>query len=480
MTWSRTQTRFLAASPESVWDVLATPSLWASFDADVQSFTPVDRPALTGPHGPEQLELGDRVRVLPHARLRGALHALTAPPARISSLVTDQELAWTQDQPGGSTTQTWLLTPSGTGTLLTRSITVTGSLAGALGPTMGGALSHDLGSVAARLVQLAGTSDPEAARAPQVIIAGGSGLLGSRLAHDLVARGRDVVVLTRSPHPGMAYRQASWDGVSQGSWAALFDDARGVDVVNLSGHRIGDTGGAATMAKLTTSRVNPTRALVEAARAASRRAGHPVVKHWVQASGVSLRSDPDEPVVHEDTVARSEGEALEGMTELIRRWEDSVADAPAQLLTLVRTGIVLDREAEVLKSLQAVVTLGAGGPLAGGKQWVPWIHVDDWLAIARAGLGLEEGVRLPGGPVIAAAPHPATNAEVMQVLRSHVAPAGVGLPTPKPLLTLGTRLLGKDSAMLTGGARAVSTVLPAAGFRFQHERIGEAVAELLR
>lgn len=480
MTWSRTQTRFLAASPESVWDVLATPSLWPSFDADVQSFTPVDRPALTGPHGPEQLAPGDRVRVLPHARLRGALHALTAPPARISSLVTDQELAWTQDQPGGETTQTWRLTPSGTGTLLTRSVRVTGSLAGALGPAMGGALSHDLGSVAARLVQLAGSSDPEAARAPKVIIAGGSGLLGSRLAHDLLARGRDVVVLTRSPHPGMVYRQASWDGVGQGSWSAHFDDPRGVDVVNLSGHRIGDSGGAATMAKLTTSRVNPTRALVEAAQAASSRAGRPVVKHWVQASGVTLRSDPHEAEVHEDTVATAAGEELEGMTRLVRRWEDAAADAPTEHLTFVRTGIVLDREAEAFKALMAVATLGAGGALAGGKQWMPWIHVDDWLAIARAALGLEEGVRLPGGPVIAAAPNPATNAEVMKVLRSHVAPGGLGIPTPKPLLAVGTRLIGKDPAVLTGGVRAVSTVLPASGFRFQHQRIDEAVADLLR
>lgn len=480
MTWSRTQTRYLAATPESVWDVLATPSLWPSFDADVQSFTPVDRPALTGPHGPEQLAQGDPVRILPHARLRGALHALTAPPARISALVTDQELAWTQDQPGGGTTQSWRLTPSGTGTLLTRSITVTGPLAVALGPAMGGALSHDLGQVAARLVQLAGTSAPEAAQAPLIIIAGGSGLLGSRLAHDLIARGRDVVVLTRSPHPRMAYRQAAWDGVGQGEWSALFDDPRGVDVVNLSGYRIGETGGAANMAKLTTSRVNPTRALVEAAQRASARAGRTVVKHWVQGSGAPLRTDPDEPAMHEDTALTSAGEALEGMTELVRRWEDAAADAPAELLTWVRTGIVLDREAEVMKALQAVTALGAGGSLAGGRQWMPWIHVDDWLAIARAALGLEDGVRLPGGPVIAAAPHPATNAEVMKVLRSHVAPAGFGIPAPGPLLTVGTRLIGKDSAMLTGSTRAVSTVLPAAGFRFQHERVDEAIADLLR
>lgn len=474
MTWSRTQTRFIAATPEALFDALSTPSLWPAFNDDVQSFEVVGAPALTGPGGPQRLALGDEVRVLPHTRVFGAVHGLTAPPARITALVTDRELEWTQDQPGGSTVQRWSLEPRGTGTLLTRSTVTTGPLTPALGPAFGGGLSSDLGRVAARLALMVGVSDSTAASQPLVIVAGGSGYLGSRVTEELLARGRDVVVLTRSLRAGLPYRQAVWDGRTQGSWAELFSDPRGVDVVNLTGYRIGDAGGAATMARMTDSRVNPTRALVTAALNAG-----VTVKHWLQGSGGVMRANPDEPVVTESTPLDPRGEEVPGMSELIRRWEDAVADAPAESLTLMRTGIVLGRDAAAFKALRAVVSLGAGGSLAGGRQWVPWIHEDDWLSIARAALGLEGLVALPGGPVVASAPNPVTNAELMRELRARFAPGGLGIPAPKPLLKLGTGVLRKDPGVLTGSTRAVSSVLPVAGFVFGHPTLGPALDDLL-
>lgn len=478
-SWSRTQTRYLAAPPERVWDVLSTPSLWPAFDDAVQRFTPVDSPTLVGPGGPRTLREGERVKVVPHARIRGSLHALTAPPATLTVLRTDQELQWRQDQPGGNTSQTWSLWPSGSGTRLTRRTRVEGPLTPIMAAALAAPLAADLGGVAARLVALAGAEAPEAAAAPLVVIAGGTGLLGERLAHLLLARGRDVVVLSRSPRPGAAYRQRRWDGATAGRWTELFDDPRGVDVVNLCGSRIGDAGGAAEMARLRTSRVNPTRALVAAASRAAR-----PVRHWVQGSGVVLRHDPEEPPVHEDTVRAADGEELRGMTELVRSWEDAVTGARAEHLSIVRTGIVLDREAEAFRWLHAAAALGAGGALGSGAQWMPWIHVDDWMRITLAALGEApdtDGPRvdLPDGPVIAAAPEPVRNRELMAVLREHAAPAGLGLPTPTPLLRLGTRVLGKDPAVLTGSSRAVSQVLPAAGFRFLHTDVERAVADLL-
>jgi len=470
MAFSRTQIRYLAASPEAVWDILSTPSLWPAFADDLQSFEPLDAPSLIGPGGPRRLRMAERVRVLPHARVRGALHALTAPAARISELQTDAVVEWTQDQPAGATLQRYELTPHGAGTLLTRTTRAAGPLALVLWPALGGALSGDLGAVAARLVAMAGCSDPAAARQPLVVVAGGSGYLGSLLTHELLARGRDVVVLTRHPRTGLPYRQVAWDGATTGPWASLLADPRGVDIVNLAGHPIGGAG-AAEAARLSTSRLNATRVLARAAQAAG-----VVVHHWVQASGVVLRLDPDEPTVHESTPALpADGEALRGMTELVRRWEEASAQAPAAHRTVIRTGIVLGHDAAAFRALRAVATVGGGGAMAGGRQWVPWIHEDDWLRIARAGLGIEEGVALPDGPVIAAAPHPVTNARLMEELRSRVAPAGLGLPTPKALLKLGTGVLGKDDALLTGSARAVSEVLPAAGFAFRHETLGTAL-----
>lgn len=473
-TWSRTQTRYLAATPESVWDVLSTPGLWPAFDDDIQTFTPVDSPALVGPAGPRRLRLGERVRVAPHVRLRGTFHALTAPPATISTLDTDQELAWTQAQPGGSTTQTWSLVPEGEGTLLTRSVEVVGPLAPALGPAFGAALGHDLGRVSARLVSMVATSDDAAARLPLVIIAGGSGQLGSRLAHALIARGRDVVVLTRTLQKDPAYRQVRWDGATTaGTWTQVFSDPRGVDVVNLCGSRIGARGPAAA-AELVSSRINPTRVLVRAAEESGAQ-----VHHWVQGSGLALRSDPEEAAVTESTPLTDQGEALEGMTDLVRRWEDAATDAPSRKLVFLRTGIVLDREAEAFRALANLARSGAGGPTAGGKQWVPWIHVEDWVRLALAGLDAEPGARLPSGPVIAAAPHPVRNRELMAALRSRLAPGGFGLPLPTRLTRLGAAAIGKDPSVLTGGVNVASTVLPSSGFGFTHPRLEGALDDIL-
>lgn len=472
-TWSRTQTRFIDASPESIWDVISTPGLWPSFDDDIQTFSPVDDPALVGPGGPRRLRAGERVRVVPKARLRGMVHGLTAPPATLTTLSTDQELVWRQPQPGGGTTQFWLLTPEGEGTLLTRSTTVEGPLAPVLGPAFGGALSHDLGAVVARLSRMV-TMPSAAARLPLVVIAGGSGQLGTRLAHALMARGRRVVVLTRRVDPRVAYPQLKWDGATtQGEWTRVFTDRYGVDVVNLAGSRIGAKGPQAA-ATLVSSRINPTRVLVRAAREAGVR-----VAHWVQASGVVPQTDSEAPVVTESSVLDPLSEASPGMTDLIHRWEDAAAEAPTDHLTYIRTGIVLDREAEAFRSLAALAATGAGGPTASGKQWVPWIHSEDWVRLALAGLDAEPGARLPAGPVIAAAPHPVRNAELMKALRKRLAPGGLGLPMPTSLTKFGAGLIGKDPAILTGGVRTRSEVLPRSGLAFTHPRLEGAVQDLL-
>ncbi|WP_291279288.1 SRPBCC family protein [Galactobacter sp.] len=471
--WSRTQTRYLAASPESVWDVLSTPGLWPAFDDDIQTFTPVDTPALVGPEGPRTLRRGERVKVVPRARVRGMVHGLTAPPAILTSVVTDQELTWFQKQPGGGTTQTWQLTPEGKGTLLTRSVKVEGPLAPVLGPAFGEALSHDLGAVVARLSHMV-TMPPDAARLPLVVIAGGSGQLGQKLAHALMARGRRVVVLTRHMNTRAAYPQIEWDGATTaGDWTRVFRDGAGVDVVNLCGSRIGAKGPQAA-ATLVSSRINPTRVLVRAAQESGAR-----VAHWVQASGLVPQTDADSPAVTESSVVDPWGEAVPGMTDLVHRWEDAAADAPTDHLVYLRTGTVLDREFEAFRALAALATTGAGGATAGGKQWVPWIHVEDWLRLALSGLDAEPGARLPSGPVVAAAPFPVMNRELMRSLRTKLAPGGLGLPIPAGLLKLGAGLLRKDAGLLIGSTLPASAVVPVSGFAFTHPRLDSALDDLL-
>ncbi|GMA23575.1 hypothetical protein GCM10025864_13340 [Luteimicrobium album] len=121
----------------------------------------------------------------------------------------------------------------------------------------------------------------------RVVVAGGSGSLGRALVADLAGRGADVVVLTRRPDPAWAVRQEEWDGRSVGPWAALFDlpddGARPVSVVNLAGRLVDVRPTAANVASLRSSRVDATRALVAASRAARR----PVAR-WVQMSTTAI------------------------------------------------------------------------------------------------------------------------------------------------------------------------------------------------
>jgi NAD dependent epimerase/dehydratase family enzyme len=96
----------------------------------------------------------------------------------------------------------------------------------------------------------------------KIVVAGGSGSLGRRIAADLTARGDDVVVLSRSPQPGGDHRQVAWDGVTVGPWAA---ELEGAAVVNLAGALVDRPPTPANVELLKRSRVEPTRALLRPA-----------------------------------------------------------------------------------------------------------------------------------------------------------------------------------------------------------------------
>ncbi|GAA3185745.1 hypothetical protein GCM10020255_082240 [Rhodococcus baikonurensis] len=119
----------------------------------------------------------------------------------------------------------------------------------------------------------------------KVVIAGGTGALGRRISDDLADRGYDVVVLTRSPKPGR-HRQVQWDGVTVGDWAGELD---GAAVINLAGELVDRRPTPANIALLTSSRVDPTRALVEA----SKLLANPVPV-WIQASTLAIYGDAGE------------------------------------------------------------------------------------------------------------------------------------------------------------------------------------------
>lgn len=145
---------------------------------------------------------------------------------------------------------------------------------------------------------------------------------------------------------------------------------------------------------------------------------------------------------------------------------------------VLRTSLVLDRDAPVLDRLLGVTRTGFGGPIGDDHQWVSWIHVDDWLAIVRAALGLTPDLDIPAGVVVAASDHPVRNHELMAALRRHLGRPWAP-PTPAPLLRVGSVVLRTDPALGLTGRHATSAVLRRLGFRYRFPRLDGALADLL-
>lgn len=297
------------------------------------------------------------------------------------------------------------------------------------------------------------------------VVAGGSGLVGRELAASWRRDGAEVFVLSRSDRAvGLpeGVRVVRWDGRTIGAWASHLSGAEAV--VNLAGENVGD--GRWTEARkrrLRNSRIEPTRALVEAIGRADRRPAT-----FVQASAVGYYGDRgDEPLV-------DDAEPGSGfLPDLCREWEAASAgvEAIGVRRVLLRTGVVLARDGGALAKMLPAFRWGIGGPLGSGRQWFPWIHLDDAVAairflVARSALH---------GAFNLAAPETVSNADFTRALaRACRRPAVLRVP-PFALRAL----FGEMSEILLGGQRVVPERLISAGFRFEHPGVDAALAALL-
>ncbi|MDQ1709420.1 MAG: uncharacterized protein QOG49_805 [Frankiaceae bacterium] len=297
----------------------------------------------------------------------------------------------------------------------------------------------------------------------KVVLAGGSGSLGRRIAADLHARGHEVVILTRSPTSGTPYRQVEWDGATVGAWAAELD---GAAVINLCGALVDRRPTRANIELLTRSRVEPTRALVDAAATVD---VPPVV--WIQMSTLAIYGDAGEKVLDEGAPAADGPPQMAGVA---RAWEAAGSGVVAERRVVLRTGIVLDPRSAAFARLAGLVRWGLGGRIGSGRQWISWLHVDDFLAIVRECLIN----RALNGVVHATSPLPVRNAELMATFRLALhRPAA--LPTPAALVRVGAIVLRTDPALALTGRRCIPRKLIDAGFTFEHPHIGAAITDLL-
>jgi hypothetical protein len=298
----------------------------------------------------------------------------------------------------------------------------------------------------------------------QVTITGATGLIGSKLVAALKERGDAVTVLSRSPE-----RAATALGVEAAGWDPLAGPApvealAGRDaVVHLAGEPVAQRWSAKAKEAILASRETGTRNLVAGLRAAEPRPGV-----LVSSSAVGYYGKHGAEEITEDAPAGSD--FLAGVCVA---WEREALEAQelGMRVVLVRTGIVLDKTGGALKTMLPPFKAGVGGPVAGGDQYMPWIHVDDLVGMYLAALDDEHW----RGPVNGSAPAPVTNREFSKALGRALHRPAIA---PVPALAL-RALYGEMAEIVTEGQRAVPRAALAHGFAFRHADLDAALASAL-
>ncbi|HLX13308.1 MAG TPA: TIGR01777 family oxidoreductase [Bacteroidota bacterium] len=300
----------------------------------------------------------------------------------------------------------------------------------------------------------------------KIVIAGGTGFIGTALVHHLLDQHHSVAVLTRNPkhswNPLPHLSTVQWDGRTPGAWSSALEGADAV--VNLSGESIAS--GRWTAARkqlLIDSRVESTRAIVEAMRAATKR---PEV--LINSSAVGYYGD-----VPWDDVNESFPQGNDFLANLCQRWEAEArrAEEFGIRVVLPRTGIVLDKNGGALKKMLLPFRFFAGGPLGSGKQWMPWITLQDHI---RAMLFVIENKSV-SGPVNFTAPNPVTMKEFASAIGKAIHRPAF---TPAPAFAL-KLALGEMSCMILTGQRAVPEKLLKAGFMFEDSIVEAALRNII-
>lgn len=299
----------------------------------------------------------------------------------------------------------------------------------------------------------------------RVLVAGGTGFIGSALTRRLLHRGDQVVILSRSDRPrtdGAAVRQ--WDPARAHLSPAVLGD---VDVVvNLVGAGIGDRRWtSARRLELVLSRTAPTRLLSEAI-AAGRRDGSSVVRALVQGSAVGYYGDrPDRTL----TEASPAGDGF--IPDLVQQWEAAAmpAEEAGIRVAVARTGLVLAAHGGALARMLPLIRFGLGGPLGTGHQNWAWITLEDQVS-ALVHL-IDSDV---SGPVNLAGPNAATNSEVTAAI-AHAFNRPSWFAVPRPALRLA---LGGFAAEILASQDVSPDVLTSSGFRFAHPDVVAAATWL--
>jgi uncharacterized protein len=299
----------------------------------------------------------------------------------------------------------------------------------------------------------------------KVTVTGATGLIGSRLVARLRERGDEVTVLSRDPEGARVVLgdvdAAAWDptGTAAPTGALTGRDA----VVHLAGEPVAQRWSDMVKERIWASREAGTRCLVAGLRAADPRPGV-----LVSASAVGYYGPRGDERIDESAEPGSDF-----LAEVVKAWEAEAlaAEQIGLRVVRVRTGVVLDRSGGALAKMLPPFRAGIGGPVAGGRQYLPWIHLDDLVGIYLAALDDPAW----SGAINASAPEPVTNRDFSKALGR-----ALHRPAVAPVPAFALRILYGDMAeIITTGQRAVPKRALELGYTFRHPDLDEALSAAL-
>jgi uncharacterized protein len=296
----------------------------------------------------------------------------------------------------------------------------------------------------------------------RIVLAGGNGQIGSLLARHFQGQGHQVVLLARTVQPS-PWQTVLWDGVTLGSWMSTLEQ---VDVlINLAGRSVNCRYTDANRKSIKESRVQTTRLLGEAIG----RAAHPP-RLWMNASTATIyRHAVDRPM--DEVTGELGGQEPDAPStwrfsiDVATNWEDAFFSSvtPGTRKVALRSAMVMSPDhGGIFAELLRLVRFGLGGTAGSGKQFVSWIHGEDFLRSIEYLIQHEE----MRGPVNLASPNPLPNRDFMRALRQAWG-IPVGLPPTRWMLELGAIFLRTETELILKSRRVIPDRLLQSGFQFQ-------------
>lgn len=302
-----------------------------------------------------------------------------------------------------------------------------------------------------------------------VVIAGGSGFLGTSLAEYLHSRGWSVIVLSRSaPRKKQPWQHVCWDARTLGDWRSVLEGAAGL--INLAGRSVDCIKTPDQQDVILRSRIESTRILGTALRETQ---NPPPV--WIQMSSAHLYGDPPSVWCTEDSPFGCGFAPF-----VVQRWEAEFKASllPGQRPVLLRTSFVIGRDRGAgngaMSTLTPLARWGLGGTVGSGLQGISWLHEDDLNRLI--GQSLTDSQKR--GAYIASSPNPVSSRDFMRELRRAIH-MPVGLPAPAWMVRLGANWVFRtDPDLALYGRYVISSRLQKEGFNFHFPEIREALASL--